>query len=219
MKIYQYLVLGTCLFAGCKVLEPKPTARINFMAEDSYPEGLAYDSLENVYYVSSARLGTIGKVTPTGSYNPLYTDNTVKSSYGMKVHPDGKRLFVCVGDANYSKFTSPDTRKKMARLLIIDIASGRKISDIDLAGLKPGKHFPNDLTFDDNGNAYITDSFAHAIYKVDANGKASLFASDPKLVTEGVGVNGIIYHKAGFLLVDNTATGMVYKIALMIQPV
>ena len=206
--------MGACLIAGCKVLEPNPTARINFMAEDSYPEGIAYDSLQNVYYVSSARLGNIGKVTPTGIYNVLYSDNTLKSSYGMKIHPDGKRLFVCVGDANYSKFTSPDTRTKMARLLIIDLASGKKLSDIDLSGLKPGKHFPNDLTFDDNGNAYITDSFAHAIYKVDVSGKATLFASDPKLMTEGVGVNGIVYHKGGFLLVDNTATGMIYKIPL-----
>jgi sugar lactone lactonase YvrE len=214
MKIYQYIVLGICLIAGCKVIEPNPTARINFSAEDNYPEGIAYDSTRNVYYVSSARLGSIGKVTPNGVYSVLYTDNTLKSSYGMKIHPDGKRLFVCVGDANYSKFTSPDTRTKIARLLIIDLATGKKMSDIDLSGLKPGKHFPNDLTFDDSGNAYITDSFAHAIYKVNGNGQASVFASDPKFITEGIGINGIVYHKGGFLLVDNSATGLIYKVSI-----
>jgi sugar lactone lactonase YvrE len=214
MKIYHYILLGLFAVAGCKILQPEPTQRISFTAEDSYPEGIAYDATRNVYYVSSARLGTIGKVTPAGAYSMLYSDDSLKSSYGMKIHPDGKRLFVCVGDANYSKFTAPDTRTKMARVLIIDLESGKKLSDIDLAALKPGKHFPNDLTFDDAGNAYITDSFAHAIYKIDANTKQSLFASSEKFATAGIGINGIAFHKAGFLIVDNSATGMLYKVPL-----
>lgn len=214
MKVHHYIVLSLFLIAGCKVLQPEPTQRITFSAEDSYPEGIAYDASRNLYYVSSARLGTIGKVTPAGAYSTLYSDNSLKSSYGMKIHPDGKRLYVCVGDANYSKFTSTDTRTKMARLLIIDLESGKKLSDVDLSGLKAGKHFPNDLTFDDAGNAYITDSFAHSIYKIDANARASLFANDEKFVTEGIGINGIAFHKSGFLIVDNSATGMLYKVML-----
>jgi sugar lactone lactonase YvrE len=214
MKVYHYIAAAALFIAGCKVIQPNPTERISFTAEDSYPEGIAYDGVRKVYYVSSARLGTIGKVTPAGVYTGLYSDNSLKSSYGMKIHPDGKRLFVCVGDANYSKFTSPETRTKMARLLIIDLENGRKLNDIDLSGLMPGKHFPNDLTFDDAGNAYITDSFAHAIYKVDASAKATLFASDEKFVTEGIGINGIVFHKSGFLIVDNSATGMLYKVPL-----
>lgn len=214
MKPYYYMFIAFLIVVGCKVIEPNPTQRISFTAEDSYPEGIAYDSLRRVYYVSSARLGTIGKVTPGGIYSALYSDNSLKSSYGIKIHPDGKRLFVCAGDANYSKFTSPDTRAKMARVLVIDIETGRKVSDIDLSTLKPGKHFPNDLTFDASGNAYITDSFAHAIYKVDTNNNTTLFASDEKFITEGIGLNGIAFHKGGFLIVDNSATGMLYKISL-----
>jgi sugar lactone lactonase YvrE len=201
------------LLAGCAAAIPdQPTARVEFTAPDSYPEGIAYDSIANVYYVSSARLGTIGKVTPQGQYTALLTDNGLKSSYGMKVHPDGKRLFVCVGDANYSKFTSPDTRKKMARLISIDMATGQKLSDVDLSKLVPGKHFPNDLTFDAAGNAYVTDSFANVIYKVDGSGKASVFADSPLFKTEGIGLNGIVWHPAGYLLTASTGTGLIYKV-------
>jgi sugar lactone lactonase YvrE len=214
MKIHHYIFLGLFVIAGCKVLQPEPTQRISFTAEDSYPEGIAFDAARNLYYVSSARLGTIGKVSPNGTYSTLYSENSLKSSYGMKIHPDGKRLYVCIGDANYSKFTAADTRTKMARLLIIDLESGRKLSDVDLSLLKPGKHFPNDLTFDDAGNAYITDSFAHAIYKIDADAKASLFTSNEKFETAGIGINGIAFHKSGFLIVDNSATGMLYKVPL-----
>jgi len=206
---YKY-ILFAFLLGGCVTI--KPSERIEFESADLYPEGVAYDSVANVFYVSSMRTGTVGKVDRTGSFSVLFQDNALKSTYGMKLHPDGKRLFVCTGDANYSKFTSPDTRKKTIRLISLDVATGRKLSDLDLSNLLPGKHFLNDLTFDGSGNIYLTDSYANAIYKVDASGKASVFAKDKLFETEGNGLNGIVYHAGGFLLVDNSNTGRIYKI-------
>jgi DNA-binding beta-propeller fold protein YncE len=190
----------------------EPTKRIEFEAPESYPEGIAFDKSANVFYVSSARLGTIGKVTKEGKYSELYADKSLKSTYGLKIHPDGKRLFVCVGDANYSKFSTPETKKKLARLISIDLKSGKKLADIDLAQLIPGEHFPNDLIFDASGNAYITDSFADAVYKVDAAGKATVFSKSELLKSAGVGPNGIIFNSKGFLIVANNGAGALIKI-------
>lgn len=192
----------------------EPTKRIEFEAPETYPEGIAFDKAANVFYVSSARLGTLGKVTKDGKYSELYADKALKSTYGLKLHPDGKRIFVCAGDANYSKFSTPDTKKKMARLLIIELKTGKKLQDIDLAGLVPGEHFPNDLTFDKEGNAYITDSFADAIYKVDKAGQATVFSTNELLKTAGVGPNGIVFHPEGFLLVANNGTGAIIKLPI-----
>ncbi|MBW8523740.1 gluconolaconase [Chryseobacterium chendengshani] len=205
-----------CVFmAGCaSVIPDQPTTRIEFNAPEAYPEGIAYDSNADVYFVSSARLGSVGKVTPAGVYSLLINDPTFKSTYGVKVHPDGKRLFVCVSDANYSKFTSSETRKKMARLVGIDIATGKKTDDIDLSKLVPGKHFANDLTFDSQQNAYITDSFSNVIYKVTPTGEASVFADSSMFKTEGVGLNGIVFHPSGYLLTVSSGTGSLYKIDL-----
>lgn len=203
------------LMVGCAAAIPdQPTARIEFNAPESYPEGIAYDSISNVYFVSSARLGSIGKVTPGGVYSSLLNDPSFKSSYGVKVHPDGKRLFVCISDANYSKFTSPDTRKKMARLVGINMVTGKITNDIDLSKLVPGNHFANDLTFDSQQNAYVTDSFSNVIYKVTPGGQASVFADSPMFKTEGVGLNGIVFHPSGYLLTVSSGTGVVYKIDL-----
>ncbi len=210
MKPLATLFAGMILTIGCISIEP--TTRIEFSAPDSYPEGIAYDSIQHTYYVSSARTGTIGKVSPQGAYQPLHVDSTLKSTYGMKIHPDGKRLFVCVSDANYSRYTSPDTRKKMARLISIDLATGKRLSDIDLSDLIPGEHFANDLTFDNDGNAYITDSYAHAVYRVSPDGRASVFSKSPLFVTEGIGLNGIVFHPDGYLIADNSNTGQLYKI-------
>jgi sugar lactone lactonase YvrE len=198
---------------GCASAIPdQPTARIEFNAPETYPEGIAYDSISDVYFVSSARLGSVGKVTPAGVYSPLINDPSFKSTYGLKIHPDRKRLFVCVSDANYSKFTSPETRKKMARLIGINLITGKKTEDIDLSKLLMGKHFLNDLVFDSQANAYVTDSFSNVIYKVTPDGQASVFADSPMFKTEGIGLNGIVYHPSGYLLTVSSGTGALYKI-------
>lgn len=208
-------ILLCSLFIGCASAIPdQPSARVEFEAPESYPEGIAYDSISNVYYVSSARLGNVGKLTPEGDYRILTDDPSFKSSYGVKVHPDGKRIFVCIGDANYSKFTSASTRKKMACLVGIDKATGKKTDDINLSNLTPGNHFPNDLTFDNQQNAYITDSFANVIYKITPEGNASVFAKSDLFKTEGIGLNGIVYHPSGYLLTVSSGTGALYKIDL-----
>jgi len=202
------------LLAGFTAFAQEPTKRIEFEAPGMYPECVAYDKANNVFYVSSARLGTVGKVTMDGKYTTLYADSSLKSTYGVKLHPDGKRLFVCAGDANYSIYSTPETKKKMAKLISIDIKTGKKLTDTHLSQLVPGDHFPNDLAFDDKGNAYITDSYAYAIYKVDAAGKASVFSKSAMLKEAGVGPNGIVYHRGGFLLVSCNGKGVLLKLDL-----
>ena len=214
MKAFKYFAITAVTVTAIAATQPETSPRIEFDALEAYPEGIAFDKAANLYYVSSARLGHIGKVTPQGTYTVLHADSTLKSTYGLKIHPDGKRLFACVSDANYSKYTNPATRMKMARLISVDLKTGKRLSDTDLSLLVPGKHFANDLTFDAQNNAYITDSFAGAVYKVDPNGKAILFAKDELFKTEGVGLNGIIYHPSGFLIVDNSSKGQLFKIDL-----
>ncbi|TDH26968.1 gluconolaconase [Segetibacter sp. 3557_3] len=221
MRSAIYIGLLSIIHFGC--LSVRPTQRITFTAPDAFPEGIAYDKAADVYYVSSARMGTIGKVTPSGVYTVLHSDTSLKSTYGMKIHPDGKRLFVCASDANYSKYTSPDTRNKMMRLISIDLATGNKVADINLANLYEGKHFANDLVFDDKGNLYLTDSYSNAIIKVDAAGRPSVFSKSPLFKSEGIGLNGLVYHPGGFLLVNSTGKGTLYKVDINngqnVQPV
>ncbi len=210
MKTILYSIFILTLIYSC--MPVKPTQRINFTAPDMYPEGIAYDPAANVYYVSSARTGAIGQVTPEGVYTVLHSDTTLKSTYGMKIHPDGKRLFVCASDANYSRYSSPDTRDKMMRLISIDLATGRKLTDLDLSNLYPGRHFANDLVFDDKGNLYITESYSNAIIKVDGDNKPSVFCKSPLFETGGIGLNGIVYNPAGYLLVNSTGKGTIFKV-------
>jgi len=206
MKIIIYPIMAiAALFVA-------PSQKIEFEAPESYPEGVTFNPKTSNYYVSSARLGTIGEVSSDGKYKAFYQSPELKSTYGLKISNDQKRLFACVGDANYSKFKSPGTDKKLAHLIAIDLKSGKKVLDVDLAGLVPGKHFPNDLTLDKSGNAYITDSFANVIYKVSPDGKASVLAKSDLFMTEGVGLNGIVWNPGNFLLVASSGAGTIFKV-------
>src|SRR5690606_5669833 len=127
-------------------------------------------------------------------------DTGLKSAYGLKVHPDGKTLYACIGDANYSIYSTPKTRKKMIRLIGLDIMSGKKTMDVDLSDLVAGEHFGNDIAFDSDNNIYMTDSYADVIYKITPEGQASVFSQNQMFKTEGISLNGIVYHPDGYLL-------------------
>lgn len=188
------------------------TEQIKFMAPKLYPEGVAIDEKQNVFYVSSVTTGTIGKVDMNGKYSVFYADTSLKSSFGMKVNSKQNRLWVCISDPNHSKYSTPQTFKKMARIIALDLSSGKKISDVDLSAITEGKHFANDLAFDENDNIYITDSYAPCIYKITPAGVASVFTTSDMFKSVDVGLNGIVYHPAGFLIVDHNTSGSLYKI-------
>ena len=85
----------------------------------------------------------------------------------------------------------------------------------------------NDLTFDDHGNLYVTDSFAATIYKVPAGGGApSVWFTNPALVghpSVGVGVNGIRIDKNNkwiyfSVTVNTVGNGVIYRLPLVANP-
>ncbi|MFT3704808.1 MAG: hypothetical protein QM802_20755 [Agriterribacter sp.] len=206
MKLIYVLLLSLVIKTHAQ------TQRLEFEAPAAYPEGITFDQRLQVFYVSSVTDGTVGKVDLSGNYSVLYRDSTLRSTFGMKLSADGKKLWVCVGNPNYSKQKDSATYKKMIRLIGIALDKQQKIADIDLSSLFPGKHFPNDITLDNSGNIYMTDSFSPVIYKIDATGNPTLFAQHELFKAVGVGLNGIVWHPKGFLLVVNNGNGSLIKV-------
>lgn len=188
------------------------TQRIQFKAPMLYPEGIAFHPVKNQYFVSSVTTGTIGTVDDKGNFSVFHQDSMLKSTYGMKVDVKRNKLWVCAADANYSMYSDPSTFKKMSRLIGLDLNTGNKTDDIDLSGLVEGNHFANDLTLDDKGNIYITDSYSPVVYKVDAQMKPSIFARNDWFKSEEVGLNGIEWSPEGYLIVAHNTKGQLFKI-------
>lgn len=178
----------------------KGPSQINFTEHNLYPEGLAFDPLHNFFLVSSASAGTVGGVGFDGIYKPLIIDENLTMTTGLKVDKANRRVLVCNVENGLGSY---------------DLFTGKRLFFADFTSLLPGEPvFLNDETFDAQGNAYVTNSASPVIYKVDKNGKASVFFQNAAFSTgpADFGFNGIQYNEKGFILVTHTALNQLIKI-------
>jgi hypothetical protein len=104
--------------------------------------------------------------------------------------------------------------KQLAAVGVYDRGSGRALKYVDLAPLSAGEHLLNGLALDANGNAYVTDSFSPNIYRITAEGEASLFLRDARFAGDGINLNGLVVHPDGYLLVIKKSDGKLFKVPL-----
>ncbi|SNR62548.1 SMP-30/gluconolactonase/LRE family protein [Hymenobacter mucosus] len=191
---------------------------VSFTQPNLYPEGVQYDAKNKYFLVGSQTAGAVGMVHEDGHYMQFADNAALVSSIGMNLDEGRNRLLVAVSDPGYNaQRTAAATQRKLARLVIINRDNGQVTSTVDLGGLKPGQnHFANDIAVDAQGNAYITDSFSPVIYKVDVQGVASIFLENAQLAAPAgsFGLNGIVYHPDGYLLVAKSDEGAIFKIPL-----
>lgn len=168
---------------------------------DLYPEGIEYDIRNNRFLLSSITRGDIGQVID-GEYSVFISDENLVSSLGIHIDHTTKRLLV----------TNTSIDGSFAQLATYDL-SGENIFYADLGGLTEGGHFSNDVTTDNHGNAYVTDSYSGILYKVDPSGNASVFFEDQDLAPSpgNFGLNGIDYDPRGFLLVSHIQNNTILK--------
>ncbi|WP_073109579.1 SMP-30/gluconolactonase/LRE family protein [Hymenobacter daecheongensis] len=182
-----------------------------------HPEGIQYDEANKRFIVSSRTRGRLGTVQDDSTYTAFPDDPRLVSTVGLNLDATRNRLLAAVSDngANASR-TTPATLRKLAALAIFNPTTGSLTSYIDLGGLRPGlNHFANDIAVDAQGNCYITDSLSPIIYKVDAQGTATVFLEDPRLSGgTGFGLNGIVFHPDGYLLVAKSNDGTLFKVPL-----
>jgi len=190
-----------------------PPKEIVFNADQAYPETASWSEKQHLFFVSSVRHGTVGKVTPDGKYTPFITDDTLVSSVGLLVDDARNRLWVTNSDPGASDQTKAATQGKLAAVAAYDATTGERLAYYDLGSLSAGAHFANDVVLDAQGNLYVSDSFAPNVYRIDTEGKISIFATSPLFnAGEGFKLNGISWHKDGYLLVGKYNSGELFRI-------
>jgi len=112
----------------------------------SYSEGPVIDEFGNIY-VTQPRRGPIIKITPEGDTS---TWANLESPNGQKILPDGSHL-VC--EVSLNAILKLDTTGKVLK------------QDASTCGDYPLR-LPNDLTLDNNGGYYFTDSGDEENYKL-----------------------------------------------------
>lgn len=181
------------------------------------PEGIQYDETNQRFIVSSRTQGRIGTVRDDSTYTQLADDTRLVSTIGLHLDASRQRLLAAVSDAGVNTTRSTATTlRKLAALAIFNPSSGALLSYVDLGALRPSlPHFANDIAVDSQGNAYITDSLSPIIYKVDTQGVATVFLENSQLSGgTAFGLNGLVFHPDGYLLVAKSNDGTLYKVPL-----
>jgi len=223
------IIAAGCLVAACgkkdgdvsaeaTTAEPTATAvatalpeQITINTPGFLPEGVEYDTLNKRFLVGSIAQGTVFVVGEDGALTPFIQDPDLKSSIGIEVDEERNRLLVANSDGAVFQ-----GQPGQAKLGIYQLDTGERIAMVDLAAAGPTgakAHFANDIAVGPDGSAYVTDSMARVVYKVDANNVASVFLPDPSKGGPYM-LNGIAAHPSGYLVVAESTAGDLYKVPL-----
>jgi sugar lactone lactonase YvrE len=172
------------------------------------PEGIEYDEDNGRFLTGSLAEGTIFVVERDGRVVPFVEDDELVSSVGIEVDEDRDRLLVA--NSNSAVFGDQNATGH-AKLGVYHLTTGERLAMVDLGATVGGeaRHFANDVTVDGEGNAYVTDSFANAIYRVTPDYRASVLHRFTDLA-QGDLLNGLVYHEGGYLLA--VAGQKIYKV-------
>lgn len=203
-------LMASTLLAGCASTSTSVKAEASVKLPTSItidgialnPEGVEYNKKDHTFLLSSLNAAPVTKVNLDGTYKPFTSgEKFPMSTAGLQIDYARNRLLVAAFNGTELMDKDPKT-KGTAHLRIYDLTTGVLQHDINLSSLLPdaGAYFANDIAVDQDGNAYVSDWYASAIYKVDVSGTPSVFWKN----TSGVegGPNGLDFHKDGFLLVS-----------------
>ena len=177
------LFLGSGLSAQVKLVkkwETDSTLKV--------PESVFFDSKNNVLYVANIDgqpgqkdgNGSIGKIGLDGKIIEVDWVSGLNAPKGMGVH--NNTLWVA----------------DLTELVAIDIASGKVTQRVPVEG----SQFLNDVTVDNNGIVYVSDSRTKKVHRIE-NGNPTVWLDNLQ------GPNGLLYHDKQLYVLDN---GGMYKV-------
>lgn len=200
-----------CGLSACAGMGGRLPDRIVFERGGMIPEGIEFDTNARRLLTGSLVDGTIYAIGTDGSLTPFVEDPALVSSIGIEADEPRDRLLVANADRDVFDGQGPG----LAELGVYRLSTGERIALVDLAAVADapadGIVFTNDVTVATDGTAFVTDTFMNQIYRVDTSYEPSvLYRFEP---TTGLGLNGIVYHENGYLIVVAIGgQGLLYRV-------
>ena len=209
------LIIATPAWASGEQFYDSPHRHIEINDKTLFPEGIDFNPKTGKFVVGSFRQGAVYEIDDDGNNRPIVDDKRLHSVVSVRVDSKNNRLLVANSDIGSSIRSYKGGSKRLAALGIYDLDTGEPLQYVDLAKLAPNRdHLANDIAIDNEGNAYVTDSFSPIIYKVTPQGIASIFLENDVFFGKGINLNGIRYHPNGYLIVVKKSEGLLFKIPL-----
>jgi len=143
------------------------TAEVAFTIDDRHfnPEGVAYDSASEAFFVSSMRRRTIVRIASDGTVTPFVApgQDDLWMVTGIDVDPERRLLWAASGAGEHMIGYRPSDRDRTG-LFAFDLVSGRLVRRVLFETSKA--HFADDLEVAPDGSVFTSDAFNGAIYRV-----------------------------------------------------
>ncbi|MEU1365842.1 SMP-30/gluconolactonase/LRE family protein [Streptomyces sp. NPDC005803] len=184
---------------------------IDTRAADVYPEGVAWDPTRRAFLVGSALKGTLSVIRLDGTVEELAPSLGMVSTLGIRVDTARNRILVAYSDFWIRQRLEVGDQPPTSGVAVFALDTGKLQRRIDVAqGL--ARTFANDLTFDPQGNIYVTDSVSATLQRIDLAGHVTPVVTDPRFAADIVGLNGITWHPDGYLLALRYDNGAMFRI-------
>jgi sugar lactone lactonase YvrE len=191
--------------------EPRGAAETAFTlpAEPLLSEGLAYDPVEKNFYVGSVHRRQIFRVGPDGRAEPFTApgQDGLWGVFALKVDP-ARRLLWATSNAlaQMEGYTAADAGG--AGLFKYDLTRGKLLQRYLLPAGGTERHNLNDLTLDESGDVWLTDSLTPALYRLDPDrGELVLMARHPAWIS----LQGLAFAPGGKRLFIADHAGGIYR--------
>lgn len=209
-KIQKFVLFATVLLLvsmlfGSTAAQGDLRVEYPFYGDLEQPEGVTIDKEGNMYvtlgppFFMGGGLGEVWKIGTDGTATKLVEFPGGPGPAGLAVDAPGNLYFAFI-DGVY-RVDKTGALSKLPGTQNIALGNG--------------------LAFDKQGNLYVSDSFAGAVWRVpvDGSGEAEIWFWDPLLLGCGdvpVGANGIAYRQGNFY-VANTSLGLVLQIPMLVD--
>ncbi|KAG8063665.1 hypothetical protein GUJ93_ZPchr0003g17768 [Zizania palustris] len=211
-------VVAVAVAAVVAVLEGT-AAGVSYMGDGWFHECAKWDAEGGRLLVSTflgggvaeLRAEAAGKGKGKGEERVVLVDPDASGrvALGLAIDEPRRRLLVVYADRM--------PRFGYSAVAAYDLGSWRRHFYTRLDG--PGDStLADDVAVDEDGNAYVTDAKGNKIWKVSPDGeplsviKSATFFQRTGWFNNFVGLNGIVYHPNGYLLVVHTSGGDLFKV-------
>jgi hypothetical protein len=209
-----FTALGSVACGQASARLERPGPALTVQSSTLFPETIEYDPTRAQFLLGSFREGAIYAIDGDGRVSRLVDDPRLCSVLGIAVDAARSRLWAVNADLGACSKPSAAGPKQLAAVAMYDLRTGKALGYFDLAPFSQGPHLLNGIALDEAGNAYVSDSFAPALYKIDAQGHASLLLQNQLFAGAGINLNGLAAHPGGYLLVIKKSDGRLFKVPL-----
>ena len=176
-----------------------------------FAEGIAVDKTGDIY-VSMTFLDQIHRITRDGTRTVLAQFEPGTAPAGLVTAPSGD-LYVAAGGFDLSTGSTDPALRGVYR-----VGTDGSVARLPGTG---AMIFPNDVTLDERGNLYATDTVDGAVWRIPRGGEADLWSRDPAYVGDGsfgfgfpIGANGVAV-RGRELLVGNPERGLLLTVPIL----